>query len=96
MHLARRVAGGEVQRREIVVVGLDVRPFGDREAHIGEDGGDLVDHLPDRMDAAPSRPPSRTGKVTSIRSADRRPRGPLRRALALAEDGVCDLVAAAR
>ena len=26
--------------------------FGDREAHIGEDLGDLVHHLADRMDAA--------------------------------------------
>ena len=42
----------EIERGEIVVVGLDVRPFGDGEAEIGEDGGDLVDDLADRMDAA--------------------------------------------
>ena len=42
----------EVQRREIEEVGLDVRPFGDREPHVGEDGGDLVRDLADRMDAA--------------------------------------------
>ena len=52
MHLARRMAGREIERGEIVVVGLDVRPFGDGEAEIGEDGGDLVDDLADRMDAA--------------------------------------------
>ena len=59
VHLARRMARREVQRGEIVVVGLDVRPFGDREAHVGEDRGDLVDHLADRVDAAASRAPSR-------------------------------------
>ena len=52
VHLARRMALGEIQRGEIVIVGLDVRTFGDREAHVGEDRGDLVDHLADRMDAA--------------------------------------------
>ena len=53
VHLARRMAGREVERGEIVVVGLDVGTFGDREAHIGEDRGDFVDDLADRMDAAP-------------------------------------------
>ena len=52
VHLARRMAFGEIQLGEIVVVGLDVRTFGDREAHVGEDRGELVDHLADRMDAA--------------------------------------------
>ena len=52
VHLARRMADGEVERGEVVMVGLDVRPFGDREAHVAEDGGDLVDDLADRMDAA--------------------------------------------
>ena len=52
VHLARRVAGREVELGEVVVVALDVRPFGDREAHVGEDGDDLVRHLADRMDAA--------------------------------------------
>ena len=52
VHLARRVAGREVELGEIVVVALDVRPFGDRKAHFGENGGDLVHHLADRMDAA--------------------------------------------
>ena len=52
VHLARRMAEREVERGEIVVVGLDVRPFGDGEAEIGEDRRDLVDDLADRMDAA--------------------------------------------
>ncbi len=51
VHLARRMAGREVELGEIVVVALDVRPFGDGEAHLGENGGDLVHHLADRMDA---------------------------------------------
>ena len=50
--LARRVADREVQRGEVVVIGLDVRAFGDGEAHVGEDGRDLVRHLADRVDAA--------------------------------------------
>ncbi len=52
VHLAGGMALGEIERGEIVVVGLDVRPLGDDEAEIGEDGGDLVDDLADRMDAA--------------------------------------------
>ena len=52
VHLPRRMADGEVQRREVELVGLDVRPFGDREAHVGEDRGELVDDLGDRVDAA--------------------------------------------
>ncbi len=52
MHLPRRVAFGEVERGEVVVVGLDVRPFGDGKPHIGEDGGDLVHHLADRVNAS--------------------------------------------
>ena len=51
VHFARGMAGREVELGEIVVVALDVRPFGDREAHVGEDRGDFVEHLADRMDA---------------------------------------------
>ncbi len=51
MHLARRMAGREIELGEVIVVALDVRPFGDGEAHFGENGGDLVHHLADRMDA---------------------------------------------
>ena len=52
VHFARRMAGGEIQLGEIVVVALDVRPFGDGKAHVGEDGGEFVHHLADGMDAA--------------------------------------------
>ena len=52
VHFARRMAGREVELGEIVVVALDVRPFGDRKAHVGEDRGEFVEHLADRMDAA--------------------------------------------
>ncbi len=52
MHVAGRVADREVERGEVVVVGLDVRPLGDGEAEVGEDDADLVDHLADRVDAA--------------------------------------------
>ena len=50
--LPRRMLGRNVERGEIVEVGLDVRAFGDREAHIGEDLGDLVGDLAHRVDAA--------------------------------------------
>ena len=59
MHLARRMAVREIQRGEVVVVGLDIRTFGDREAHVGEDRGELVPHLAERMDAAGLRESAR-------------------------------------
>ena len=57
--LPRRMLGRNVERGEIVEVGLDVGTLGDREAHIGEDLGDLVGHLADRMDAALGERPER-------------------------------------
>ena len=51
MHLPRRMAVGEIQLGEVIVVGLDVGTFGHREAHVGEDRGEFVDDLADRMDA---------------------------------------------
>ena len=42
----------EIQFGEVVVVGLDVGTFGDRKAHVGEDRGQFVGHLADRMHAA--------------------------------------------
>ncbi len=44
------MAFGEVQRREIIVVALDVGPLLDREAHVGEDGDDFVPDLAQGMD----------------------------------------------
>ncbi len=52
VHVPGRMAFREVQLGEVVVVGLDVGTFRHREAHVGEDGGELVDHLGDRMHAA--------------------------------------------
>jgi hypothetical protein len=46
------MALGDVEPGEVEIVGLDVGAFRDREAHVGEDRGQLVDHLADRMDAA--------------------------------------------
>ena len=51
VHVAGRMALGEIELGEVVVVGLDVRPFGDGETHVGEDRGEFVDHLADRMHA---------------------------------------------
>ena len=52
VHLAGGMAGREVELGEVEVVAFDVRPFGDREAHVGEDGDNLVHHLADRVDPA--------------------------------------------
>ena len=37
VHVARRMIRRKVQLGEIIVVALDVRPFGDGKAHVGED-----------------------------------------------------------
>ena len=52
VHRPRRVALGDVEGGEVVPVVLDLRTGGDRKAQIGEDLGQLVHHLADRMDAA--------------------------------------------
>ena len=52
VHFPRRVLGREVQGCEVVEVGLDVGPFGDGEAHVGEDGDQFVHHLHGRVHAA--------------------------------------------
>ena len=87
VHLARRMAFGEVQRGEIVIVGLDIRTFGDRETHIAEDRGDLVDHLADRMDAAAlgRRLPHRQRHIDLFGGEPRGDRGILQFGLARAE-----------
>src|SRR6516165_6999930 len=55
LHLPRRMAFREVELGEIVVVSLDIGPFGDRESHVGEDRGELIHYLADGMDAADLR-----------------------------------------
>ena len=49
--LARGMLGRDVELGEVVVVGLDVRPFGDGEAHVAEDLDHLVEHLADGVNA---------------------------------------------
>ena len=51
MLLPRGMLGRDVELGEVEIVGLDVGPFGDGEAHVAEDLGHLVPHLADRMDA---------------------------------------------
>ena len=55
MHRPGRVAFRDIERGEIVPVVLDLRPGGDGEAHVGEDLGQFVHHLADRMDRAARR-----------------------------------------
>ena len=50
--LPRRMLGRNVELGEVEIVGLDVRTFGDGEAHVGEDLDALVVDLADGMDAA--------------------------------------------
>ncbi len=52
VHLPCRMAFREIQLCKIVIVGLDVWSFGDRKSHVGEDRGDLVHHLAERVDSA--------------------------------------------
>ena len=52
LHLPRRMVGRDVERGEVVPVVLDVGTVGPGEAHLAEDGGELVHHLADRMQGA--------------------------------------------
>jgi hypothetical protein len=55
VHRPRRMLFRKVELGEIVIVGLDVGTFGDRKPHIGEDRGEFVDDLGDRMNASDLR-----------------------------------------
>ena len=68
VHRPRRMAFGDVERGEIVPVVLDLGPGRDREAEIGEDLGELVHHLADRMDAALARRRRPAGSCRAARS----------------------------
>ena len=59
-----RMVGREVERLEIVVVGLDLGPLGDREAHLQEDVLDLLLEEPDGWAAPQGR--RSPGRVRSI------------------------------
>ena len=56
MLLARRMLGRNVQFGEVEIVGLDVRPLGDRKTHVGEDFDHLVPDLGNGMDASIAEP----------------------------------------
>jgi hypothetical protein len=58
--------GRDVERREIVEIVLDMRPFGDGEAHLAEDRDEFVDRLADRMDAALGLGPDRQRDVDPL------------------------------
>ena len=66
MHRPRRVVLGHVERGEIVPIVLDLGPGRDREAEVGEDLGQLVHHLADRMDAALGRAGARKREVERL------------------------------
>ena len=63
VRFARRMVRREVERGEIVEVGLDVGAFLNREAHLAENGGEFFHHLADRMDGAETRPHRRQRDV---------------------------------
>ncbi len=58
VHFPRGMPLGEVERGEIQVIRLDIGTFRDGKTHIGEDRGQFVDDLADRMDA-----PARLGSL---------------------------------
>ena len=90
VHRPRRMVFREIELGEIVIVGLDVGTFGDGEAHIGEDRGQFVDHLGDRMDAADlgRRFAHRQRDVDALGVEPRRERRALERVAARGERGV--------
>jgi len=45
MHIACGMTGREIQRCEIMKVVFNVRPFRDRETHVGEDNGHFLHDL---------------------------------------------------
>ena len=51
VHLARRMLRRNIERAEIMEIVLDVRAVRDRETHVGEYGGEFLDHLADGMNA---------------------------------------------
>ena len=51
IHLGtRRVVAGDVQRVEVIPIGVDARPFGDRKPQLGKDRGHFFGHLADGVD----------------------------------------------
>ena len=75
--LARGMLGRDVEGGEIVEIVLDMRALGDGEAHLAEDGDDLVHRLADRMDAAGLVRLDRQGHVDALGLEPRRQGGVL-------------------
>ena len=67
VHLPRRVLRRDVERREVVEVVLDVGPFDDPEAHVGEDRDQLVQHLADGVNGALRLGAGRQGDIHALR-----------------------------
>src|SRR5262249_5254675 len=63
LHVTRRVVSRNVERLEVVVVALDLRALGHREAKPREDGDDLVVHAGQRVERALGRPAARQRQV---------------------------------
>ena len=64
--VARRVAGGKVQRFEVVVVGLNLRPQTDRVAHGRKDGDNLVHGADQRVFRAEMAPGAGEGDIDGL------------------------------
>ena len=79
LHVARRVVRREVQRFVVVVVGLDLRAFGNGEAHLPQDGEHLVHRHRDGMEPAERLSSARQSRVElpfdGLRARDPLPRG---------------------
>ena len=46
------VVAGDVERVEVIPIRFDLRAFGNRETHVGENGGDFLSDLGNRVDRA--------------------------------------------
>ena len=63
LHVARRMIARDVEGLEVVVVALDLRTLGDREAEPGEDRDDLVVDARQRMQRSLRRPAARQREI---------------------------------
>src|SRR6516164_5590222 len=89
--LARGMLGRNVERSEVVKIVLDMRAFGDAEAHLAEDRHQLVDRLADGMDAAFRLGTHRQGDVDALAGETRGKRRVLKTPCGMADGGL-DLV----
>jgi hypothetical protein len=67
VHLARRMLRREIQGREVMEVVLDIGAFRQAEAHLGEDGDHLVEHLHGRVHPAAALGRRRQRQVDPLR-----------------------------